>query len=116
MNSHDQPNLYVRDGGRRYLPASPDQIVAAARALVDQRIQRGAALQAPEAAQALFRQVFCLCRKRRLSVAKRDKGPSSCYARLRRTSCEPRSRGEAIQSRQNSPAFIENRGLDCRAS
>lgn len=69
MNSHDQPNLYVRDGGRRYLPASPDQIVAAARALVDQRIQRGAALQAPEAAQALFREKLGGCEREIFAVA-----------------------------------------------
>ncbi len=69
MNSHDQPNLYVRDGGRRYLPASPDQIVAAAREVVDQRIRRGAALHAPEAAQALFLEKLGGCEREIFAVA-----------------------------------------------
>lgn len=62
-------NLYVRDGRRRYQPASADEIFAAARAVVDQRLRRGAPLQTPEVAQALFREKLGGCEREVFAVA-----------------------------------------------
>lgn len=64
-----QANLFVRDGGRRYQPASAEEIVAAARALVDQRIRRGAVIQAPGAAEDLFREKLAGCEREVFAVA-----------------------------------------------
>lgn len=46
--------LYVRSR-RRYHPATADQIVEAARQVVDQRMQRGACFKDPSAARCYFR-------------------------------------------------------------
>lgn len=40
-------SLLVRDAQGHYLPATPDQILAAARQAIDQKIQRGASFTAP---------------------------------------------------------------------
>lgn len=47
--------LYVRSPSRRYLQATEDQIVEAARYVVGKRMQRGASFQDPMAARAFFR-------------------------------------------------------------
>ena len=47
--------LYVRGRRRRYRLATSDQIVEAARQLVDQRMQRGASFKDPPIARAYFR-------------------------------------------------------------
>lgn len=72
MKNEDHPNLYVRDTRRRYQPASAEDIVAAARAVVDQRLTRGAALHAPDAAQALFREKLAGCEREIFAVAYMD--------------------------------------------
>ena len=69
MRNDDQTLLYVRDGGRRYQPARADEIVAAARALVDQRIRRGEAILAPGAAEELFRAKLGGCEREIFAVA-----------------------------------------------
>ena len=48
--------LMVRDGGRRrYRPATAEQILAAARQVIDQKMQRGASLQSPADARSYLR-------------------------------------------------------------
>ncbi|MCD9026616.1 DNA repair protein RadC [Luteimonas sp. BDR2-5] len=47
MSSSSFPSLYVRDGRRRYQPATQDQILEAARQVVDLRMQRGMAFTSP---------------------------------------------------------------------
>lgn len=49
------PPLYFRCGARSYKAASPDQVLEAARAVIGQRMQRGAAFSDPQAAKAFFR-------------------------------------------------------------
>lgn len=46
--------LFVRSRTRRYTAASPDEIVEAARDLIDQRLQRGTSFANPGAAAAYF--------------------------------------------------------------
>lgn len=48
MSSSSFFSLYVRDGRRRYQPASADQILEAARQVVDLRMQRGTAFTSPQ--------------------------------------------------------------------
>ncbi|MGH7174231.1 MAG: RadC family protein [Gemmataceae bacterium] len=51
----DSP-LMVRDGGRRrYRPATAEQILAAARQVIDQKMQRGTSLQSPADARSYLR-------------------------------------------------------------
>lgn len=47
--------LFVRDRRRRYQPASADQILEAARLVVDQRMQRGVPFSDPSIARSFFR-------------------------------------------------------------
>src|SRR3546814_14192552 len=47
--------LYVRDGRGRYQRAEADQILQAARRLVDQRLQRGVTLSDPSVAKEFLR-------------------------------------------------------------
>lgn len=47
--------LYVRDGRRRYQPATSEQIIEAARRVVDRRMCRGASFTDPAAARGFFR-------------------------------------------------------------
>src|SRR3546814_1373713 len=47
--------LYVRDGRGRYQRAEADQILEAARRLVDQRLQRGVTLSDPSVAKEFLR-------------------------------------------------------------
>jgi len=49
------PALYVRCRTRRYEPAKPDQILGAARQIVDARTQRGMSFKEPAAACDYFR-------------------------------------------------------------
>lgn len=48
-------SLFVRDARRRYQPASADQILEAARLVVDQRMQRGAMFTSPVEVRGFFR-------------------------------------------------------------
>lgn len=73
--------LFVRDRRRRYQPASADQILEAARLVVDQRMQRGTPFSDPSVACAFFRDklgglerevfaaVFLDCRHRLIEYA-----------------------------------------------
>ena len=47
--------LYVRNRRSRYCPATADQIVEAARQVIDQRVQRGALFKDPSVSRAYFR-------------------------------------------------------------
>ena len=48
--------LMVRDGeSRHYLPATPEQILAAAREVIDQKIPRGTSLESPALAREYLR-------------------------------------------------------------
>lgn len=47
--------LFVRDARRRYRPATAEQIIDAARQVVDQRMQRGMAFADPSIARGFFR-------------------------------------------------------------
>lgn len=47
--------LFVRDACRRYRPATAEQIIDAARRVVDQRMQRGMAFADPSIARGFFR-------------------------------------------------------------
>ncbi|HHA2712220.1 TPA: DNA repair protein RadC [Stenotrophomonas maltophilia] len=47
--------LYVRGCRSRYRPATADQIVAAARQVADQRVQRGASFKDPSVSRGYFR-------------------------------------------------------------
>jgi len=47
--------LYVQDRRHRYRQATDDQIVEAARQLIDKRMQRGASFRDPSVARAYFR-------------------------------------------------------------
>src|SRR3546814_10935122 len=53
-SSFDSP-LFVRDRRRRYQPATADQILEAARSVVDQRMHRGTAFTDPSDAGHFFR-------------------------------------------------------------
>ena len=48
-------SLYVRGRHSRYRPASADQILEAARQVVDQRMQRGASFRDPSVSRGFFR-------------------------------------------------------------
>ena len=52
--SHDTP-LMVRDGRGRYRPADADQILEAARQVIEQKMQRGASFSSPEAVKDYLR-------------------------------------------------------------
>ncbi|MDH5835330.1 RadC family protein [Luteimonas kalidii] len=54
FSSFDSP-LFIRDKRRRYRPASADQILEAARQVVDQRMQRGTSFLDPSTARGFFR-------------------------------------------------------------
>ena len=62
-------NLFVQAGRHGYQPASADEILAAARAVVDQRLHRGVPLQTPDLAQALFRDKLSGCEREIFAVA-----------------------------------------------
>lgn len=47
--------LYVRSGTRSYKAASADEVLEAARAVIGQRMQRGAAFSDPQVTKAFFR-------------------------------------------------------------
>lgn len=47
--------LYVRSGSRSYKVASADDVLEVARAVIGQRMQRGAAFSDPQTAKAFFR-------------------------------------------------------------
>lgn len=83
MSSHsslDSP-LFVRDQRRRYRPANADQVLEAARRVVDQRMQRGTSFSDPAVARQFFRDklaglerevfavVFLDCRHRMIDYA-----------------------------------------------
>lgn len=53
--THSHTTLFVRGGRSRYTPATPDQIVEAARNVVDQRVPKGAPFKDPEFARSFFR-------------------------------------------------------------
>lgn len=55
MSSISSSALYVRDARRRYQPASAEQIIEAARQVVDQRMRRGTAFTDPSGASGFFR-------------------------------------------------------------
>ena len=48
-------SLLVRDGRGRYLPASADQILDAARRVIDQKMRRGAEFSSPETVKEYLR-------------------------------------------------------------
>ena len=54
LTSFDSP-LFVRDQRRRYRPANADQVIEAARQVVDQRMQRGTSFSDPSVARGFFR-------------------------------------------------------------
>lgn len=54
-SSSFESSLFVRDARRRYRPATADQIIDAARQVVDQRMQRGTAFVDPSIARGFFR-------------------------------------------------------------
>lgn len=54
LSSFDSP-LFVRDRRRRYQPATADQILEAARSVVDQRMRRGTLFSDPSVAGRFFR-------------------------------------------------------------
>lgn len=53
-STEHEGQLYIRDRTRRYRVASSDAILEAARAVVDQRMQRGNSFGDPNAASAFF--------------------------------------------------------------
>lgn len=55
IDCNNRTALFVRGGRSRYTPASPDQIIEAARRLVDQRVQTGTPFKDPEIARSFFR-------------------------------------------------------------
>lgn len=55
MSSISHPcSLFVRDARRRYQPANADQIIEAARQVVDRRMQRGSKFDGPSAMSRFF--------------------------------------------------------------
>ena len=54
LTSFDSP-LFVRDQRGRYRPANADQVLEAARQVVDQRMQRGTSFSDPSVARQFFR-------------------------------------------------------------
>lgn len=80
LSSFDSP-LFVRDQRRRYRPANADQVLEAARRVVDQRMQRGTSFTDPSVARQFFRDklaglerevfaaVFLDCRHRMIDYA-----------------------------------------------
>src|SRR3546814_11321920 len=91
-SSFDSP-LFVRDRRRRYQPATADQILEAARSVVDQRMHRGTAFTDPSVAGHFFRdklaglerEVFAVlfldCRHRLIDYAELFFGPISSEER-----------------------------------
>lgn len=61
--------LYARNAKGRYVPASADEILDAARLAVDQRMQRGASFLDPAAAQAFFSDKLCGLEREVFAVA-----------------------------------------------
>lgn len=55
IDCQNRTALFVRGGRSRYTPASPDQIVEAARRLVDQRVPQGTPFKDPEVARGFFK-------------------------------------------------------------
>lgn len=80
QSSFDSP-LFVRDQRRRYRPANADQVLEAARRVVDQRMRRGTSFKDPSVARQFFRDklaglerevfaaVFLDCRHRMIDYA-----------------------------------------------
>jgi DNA repair protein RadC len=80
LTSFDSP-LFIRDQRRRYRPANADQVLEAARRVVDQRMQRGTSFSDPSVAGRFFRDklaglerevfaaVFLDCRHRLIDYA-----------------------------------------------
>lgn len=56
METHSvgEGSLFVRDRRRRYQPAAAEDIMAAARSIVEKRVQRGASFQDPAASCSYF--------------------------------------------------------------
>lgn len=54
LSSFDSP-LFVRDQRRRYRPANADQVLEAARRVVDLRVRRGTSFKEPSVARQFFR-------------------------------------------------------------
>jgi DNA repair protein RadC len=54
MTDEPMPGLYVRSDRRRYAPADPDAVLAAARRIVDARTQRGMSFTDPQVAAWFF--------------------------------------------------------------
>lgn len=54
MTDEPMPGLYVRSNQRRYAPADPDAVLAAARRIVDARTQRGMSFTDPQVAARFF--------------------------------------------------------------
>lgn len=54
IDCHNGTTLFVRSGRSRYSPASPEQIVEAARRVIDQRVPVGTAFKDPEVARTFF--------------------------------------------------------------
>ncbi len=48
FTSSDESILLVRDDAGRYVPATPEQILVAARRAIDLKMKRGAAFTSPE--------------------------------------------------------------------
>lgn len=79
-------SLFVRDARRRYQPATADQILEAARLVVDQRMQRGMAFTTPQLVRSFMctklagfeREVFAVvyldCRHRFIAYAELFQG------------------------------------------
>ena len=55
IDCNNRTALFVRGGRSRYSPASPEQIVEAARRVIDQRVPAGTPFKDPEIARAFFR-------------------------------------------------------------
>lgn len=54
MKDEPMPGLYVRSNRRRYAPADPDAVLAAARRIVDARTHRGMSFTDPQVAARFF--------------------------------------------------------------
>lgn len=55
VDGEGRTGLYVRSGRSRYAPASPEQIVEAARRVIDLRVPTGTPLTDPEVSRTFFR-------------------------------------------------------------
>lgn len=55
MNPTQGNTLYIRDRGKKYQEANPEQVLQAARAIVASRVQRGTTFKDPSVAKDFFR-------------------------------------------------------------